>query len=49
MELFRICEDLENIDGLHLIFKIVRGISKQNFCSPWHSIVFEPCQHFECF
>ncbi|XP_057785610.1 uncharacterized protein LOC131003146 isoform X2 [Salvia miltiorrhiza] len=26
MELFRICEDLENIDGLHLIFKIVRGI-----------------------
>ncbi|KAJ9181830.1 hypothetical protein P3X46_005881 [Hevea brasiliensis] len=26
MELFRICEDLENIDGLHMIFKIVRGI-----------------------
>ncbi|KAL0414813.1 UNVERIFIED_CONTAM: Serine/threonine-protein phosphatase 4 regulatory subunit [Sesamum radiatum] len=26
MELFRVCEDLENIDGLHLIFKIVRGI-----------------------
>ncbi|KAL1545329.1 binding protein [Salvia divinorum] len=26
MELFRICEDLENIDDLHLIFKIVRGI-----------------------
>ncbi|KAI3469305.1 hypothetical protein Pfo_025968 [Paulownia fortunei] len=26
MELFRICEDLENVDGLHLIFKIVRGI-----------------------
>ncbi|KAK6138792.1 hypothetical protein DH2020_027469 [Rehmannia glutinosa] len=26
MELFRICDDLENVDGLHLIFKIVRGI-----------------------
>ncbi|XP_022723135.1 serine/threonine-protein phosphatase 4 regulatory subunit 3-like isoform X2 [Durio zibethinus] len=26
MELFRICEDLENIDGLHVIFKIVKGI-----------------------
>ncbi|KAA8531290.1 hypothetical protein F0562_005999 [Nyssa sinensis] len=26
MGLFRICEDLENIDGLHLIFKIVKGI-----------------------
>ncbi|KAK5812944.1 hypothetical protein PVK06_028388 [Gossypium arboreum] len=27
MELFRICEDLENMDGLHMIFKIVKGIS----------------------
>ncbi|KAK5811428.1 hypothetical protein PVK06_026759 [Gossypium arboreum] len=27
VELFRICEDLENIDGLHMIFKIVKGIS----------------------
>ncbi|PSR85086.1 Serine/threonine-protein phosphatase 4 regulatory subunit like [Actinidia chinensis var. chinensis] len=26
MDLFRICEDLENIDSLHMIFKIVRGI-----------------------
>ncbi|KAJ8766286.1 hypothetical protein K2173_022345 [Erythroxylum novogranatense] len=26
MDLFKICEDLENIDGLHMIFKIVRGI-----------------------
>ncbi|GMI72120.1 PLATINUM SENSITIVE 2 LIKE, Suppressor of MEK 1 [Hibiscus trionum] len=26
MGLFRICEDLENIDGLHMIFKIIRGI-----------------------
>ncbi|KAG7029010.1 Serine/threonine-protein phosphatase 4 regulatory subunit 3 [Cucurbita argyrosperma subsp. argyrosperma] len=26
MNLFRICEDLENSDGLHMIFKIVRGI-----------------------
>ncbi|CAI9118989.1 OLC1v1020636C1 [Oldenlandia corymbosa var. corymbosa] len=26
LDLFRICEDLENIDGLHMIYKIVRGI-----------------------
>ncbi|KAH7573490.1 hypothetical protein JRO89_XS03G0158100 [Xanthoceras sorbifolium] len=26
MDLFRICEDLENIDSLHMIFKIVKGI-----------------------
>ncbi|KAF5738760.1 Serine/threonine-protein phosphatase 4 regulatory subunit 3 isoform 2 [Tripterygium wilfordii] len=26
MELFRICEDLENIDGLQMIFKIIKGI-----------------------
>lgn len=26
MELFRVCEDLENYDGLHIIYKIVRGI-----------------------
>lgn len=26
MELFRVCEDLDNIDGLHMIYKIVRGI-----------------------
>ncbi|XP_017975032.1 PREDICTED: serine/threonine-protein phosphatase 4 regulatory subunit 3 isoform X1 [Theobroma cacao] len=26
MELFRICEDLENVDGLHMIFKIIKGI-----------------------
>ncbi|XP_022939286.1 serine/threonine-protein phosphatase 4 regulatory subunit 3-like isoform X3 [Cucurbita moschata] len=26
MNLFRICEDLENSDGLYMIFKIVRGI-----------------------
>lgn len=28
MNLFRVCEDLENMDGLHMIFKIVRGISQ---------------------
>ncbi|KAG8372900.1 hypothetical protein BUALT_Bualt12G0115200 [Buddleja alternifolia] len=27
MDMFRICEDLENVDGLLLIFKIVRGIN----------------------
>jgi len=26
LDLFKICEDLENNDGLHLIFKIVKGI-----------------------
>ncbi|CAA2939525.1 serine threonine- phosphatase 4 regulatory subunit 3 isoform X1 [Olea europaea subsp. europaea] len=26
VDLFRICEDLENTDGLHMIFKLVRGI-----------------------
>ncbi|XP_050219397.1 uncharacterized protein LOC126669863 isoform X2 [Mercurialis annua] len=26
MDLFKICEDLDNTDGLHMIFKIVRGI-----------------------
>ncbi|XP_061992870.1 uncharacterized protein LOC133710750 isoform X1 [Rosa rugosa] len=26
MGLFRICEDLENVDGLHMLYKIVRGI-----------------------
>ncbi|KAJ4969136.1 hypothetical protein NE237_015837 [Protea cynaroides] len=26
MDLFRICEDLENNEGLHMIFKIVKGI-----------------------
>lgn len=26
MELFRLCEDLENLDDLHIIFKLVRGI-----------------------
>ncbi|XP_073053649.1 uncharacterized protein [Primulina eburnea] len=26
MDLFRMCEDVENIDGLRLIFKIIRGI-----------------------
>ncbi|XP_077219478.1 uncharacterized protein LOC143853553 [Tasmannia lanceolata] len=25
-DLFRICEDIENIDGLHMIFKLVKGI-----------------------
>ncbi|PPR92595.1 hypothetical protein GOBAR_AA28080 [Gossypium barbadense] len=36
MELFRICEDLENMDGLHMIFKIVKGI-----------ILFNSAQIFE--
>lgn len=31
MEVFRMCEDLENMDGLHMIFKIVKGISQYSF------------------
>lgn len=30
VELFRTCEDLENDEGLQLMFKIVKGISKLN-------------------
>ncbi|KAG6664198.1 serine/threonine-protein phosphatase 4 regulatory subunit 3 isoform X1 [Carya illinoinensis] len=26
MDLFKICEDIENLDGLHMIYKIVKGI-----------------------
>ncbi|KOM29159.1 hypothetical protein LR48_Vigan635s008400 [Vigna angularis] len=26
IEVFRVCEDLENMDGLHMIFKIIKGI-----------------------
>ncbi|KAH1209067.1 Serine/threonine-protein phosphatase 4 regulatory subunit 3 [Glycine max] len=26
MDVFRVCEDLENMDGLHMIYKIVKGI-----------------------
>lgn len=26
MDLFRMCEDLENMEGLHMIFRLVRGI-----------------------
>ena len=28
MNLFRISEDLENLDSLHIIYKIVKGIRK---------------------
>ncbi|XP_031743317.1 serine/threonine-protein phosphatase 4 regulatory subunit 3A isoform X4 [Cucumis sativus] len=30
MDIFHICEDLENLDGLHMIYKIVRGIIMLN-------------------
>ncbi|XVE65535.1 hypothetical protein DITRI_Ditri08aG0007400 [Diplodiscus trichospermus] len=26
MEIFRVCEDFENMDGLHMIFKLIKGI-----------------------
>lgn len=28
VDIFRMCEDLESIDDLHMIFKLVKGISK---------------------
>jgi hypothetical protein len=28
VDIFRMCEDLENLDDLHMIFKLVKGISK---------------------
>lgn len=31
MELFRICEDIENVEGLHMIYRIVKGISKYRY------------------
>lgn len=34
MEVFRVCENLGNMDGLHMIFKIVKGISQ-------YSILFQ--------
>lgn len=40
MDLFRISEDLDNIDGLHMIHKIVRGISKY---SPDHYAINTRC------
>lgn len=30
LELFKMCEDVENIEGLHLIFKIMKGIISLN-------------------
>ncbi|XP_024373621.1 uncharacterized protein [Physcomitrium patens] len=30
VEIFRTCEDLENVEGLHLMFKIVKGIISLN-------------------
>ncbi|KAL4312578.1 hypothetical protein GQ457_01G030080 [Hibiscus cannabinus] len=30
MDVFRVCEDMGNMDGLHLIFKIVKGIISLN-------------------
>eukprot|EP00249_Psilotum_nudum_P024110 c29096_g2_i3 orf=615-3137(+) len=30
VDLFRVCEDLENIDGLHMLHKIVKGIISLN-------------------
>ncbi|TYJ45504.1 hypothetical protein E1A91_A02G061300v1 [Gossypium mustelinum] len=41
MELFRICEDLENMDGLHMIFKIVKGIILLNSAQIFEKIFGE--------
>lgn len=39
MGLFRICEDLENVDGLHMLYKIVRGISKYSLYTTIHKVL----------
>ena len=45
MDVFRVCEDLENMDGLHMIYKIVKGISQYlllchfNLSLCWHFFV----------
>lgn len=38
MELFRTCEDLEKDEGLHLMFMIVKGISKL-MCYPTWTLI----------
>jgi hypothetical protein len=34
------CEDLENIDDLHMIFKLVKGISKYMHVLQVHLLLF---------
>ncbi|WCJ23354.1 Serine/threonine-protein phosphatase 4 regulatory subunit 3 [Euphorbia peplus] len=43
MDLFKICEDLENIEGLHMIFKIVRGIILLNSPQIFDKIFGDEC------
>ncbi|KAI3687169.1 hypothetical protein L1987_80862 [Smallanthus sonchifolius] len=38
MDLFSVCEDLENYDGLHIVYKIVRGIILLNSPSIFEKI-----------
>uniref|UniRef100_A0A0E0C1F1 Uncharacterized protein n=1 Tax=Oryza meridionalis TaxID=40149 RepID=A0A0E0C1F1_9ORYZ len=38
LDIFRICEDLENLDDLHMIFKLVRGIILLNSSSIFDKI-----------
>ncbi|KAK9161723.1 hypothetical protein Syun_008064 [Stephania yunnanensis] len=40
MDLFRICEDMENIDSLHMIFKIVKGINDPEISRIQHHRTF---------
>lgn len=35
VDLFRMCEDLENMDGLYMIFKLVKGI-----CEYWEPLLY---------
>ncbi|XP_072955005.1 uncharacterized protein [Typha angustifolia] len=41
MDLFRMCEDLENMDGLHMIFRLVKGIILLNSPSIFDRIFSE--------
>jgi hypothetical protein len=40
VDIFRMCEDLENIDDLHMIFKLVKGISKYMPVRKVHLLAF---------
>lgn len=40
IEVFRVCEDLENMDSLHMIFKIIKGISQYSFLCHFYFVPY---------
>ena len=50
VDLFRMCEDLENMEDLHMMFRLVRGISKYlQFLQPYTFISFVIQFNFDVF